>query len=99
VHHPRPDVRSAVVRCGRPDRLAPKPVFAAVCAISLRHAPRSKFARGGVPLNVIQRQLGRADLGITSIYRQGIDNAEITETLPARRAPMLPAGAGLPWHG
>jgi hypothetical protein len=31
---------------------------------------------------VIQRQLGHSNLGITSIYLQGIDNAEIIETLP-----------------
>lgn len=32
------------------------------------------MARDGVPLNVIQRQLGNADLGVTSVYLQGIDN-------------------------
>jgi integrase len=37
-----------------------------------------------VPLIVIQRQLGHSNLGITSIYRQGIDNAEIIETVQAR---------------
>jgi integrase len=35
------------------------------------------MAREGVPLNVIQRQLGHANLGITSVYLQGIDNSEI----------------------
>jgi hypothetical protein len=29
---------------------------------------------------VIQRQLGHSNLGITSVYLQGIDNAEIIET-------------------
>ena len=29
-------------------------------------------------------------LGITSVYLQGIDNAEIIETVHARRAPMIP---------
>jgi integrase/recombinase XerD len=46
-------------------------------------------------LNVIQRQLGHADLGVTSVYLQGIDNAEIITTIAARRAPMMPASAGL----
>jgi hypothetical protein len=46
-------------------------------------------------LNVIQRQLGHANLGITSVYLQGIDNSEIIETVSARAAPMLPASAGL----
>jgi site-specific recombinase XerD len=52
-------------------------------------------AREGVLLNVIQRQLGNADLGTTSIYLQGIDIEEIISTVPARRAPMMSATAGL----
>jgi integrase/recombinase XerD len=44
---------------------------------------------------VIQRQLGHANLGITSVYLQGIDNAEIIDTVHARRPPMTPASAGL----
>jgi site-specific recombinase XerD len=61
----------------------------------LRHAHAVEMAREGVPLNVIQRQLGHANLGITSVYLQGIDNAEIIDTVHARRAPMIPASAGL----
>ena len=53
------------------------------------------MAREGVPLNVIQRQLGHVNLGVTSIYLQGIDNTEIIDTVHARRAPMIPASAGL----
>ena len=53
------------------------------------------MAREGVPLIVIQRQLGHSNLGITSIYLQGIDNAEIIDTVHARRAPMIPVGASL----
>jgi site-specific recombinase XerD len=46
----------------------------------LRHAHAVELAREGVPLIVIQRQLGHSNLGITSVYLQGIDNAEIIET-------------------
>jgi site-specific recombinase XerD len=46
----------------------------------LRHAHAVEMAHEGVPLIVIQRQLGHSNLGITSIYLQGIDNAEIIET-------------------
>jgi len=53
------------------------------------------MAREGVTLVVIQRQLGHANLGVTSIYLQGIDNTEIIDTVHARRAPMIPASAGL----
>jgi integrase/recombinase XerD len=51
------------------------------------------MAREGVPLIVIQRRLGHSNLGITSIYLQGIDSGEIIETVHARRAPMIPVSA------
>ena len=34
----------------------------------LRHAHAVELAREGVPLNIIQRQLGHANLGTTSVY-------------------------------
>jgi site-specific recombinase XerD len=61
----------------------------------LRHAHAVEMAREGVPLIVIQRQLGHSNLGITSIYLQGIDNAEIIETVHGRRAPMIPVSTSL----
>ena len=51
------------------------------------------MAREGLPLIVIQGQLGHSNLGITSVYLQGIDNAEIIETVDSRRAPMIPVSA------
>jgi len=56
----------------------------------LRHAHAVEIAREGVPLIVIQRQLGHSNLGITSIYLQGIDSAEIIDTVHARRPPVVP---------
>ena len=56
----------------------------------LRHAHAVELAHEGIPLVVIQRQLGHSNLGITSVYLQGIDNSEIIETVHARRAPMIP---------
>ena len=53
------------------------------------------MAHEGVPLVVIQHQLGHSNLGITSIYLQGIDNAEIIDTVHARRAPMIPVSTSL----
>jgi site-specific recombinase XerD len=61
----------------------------------LRHAHAVEMAREGVPLNVIQRQLGHADLGITSVYLQGIDNTEVISAVHSRLAPTMPASAGL----
>jgi site-specific recombinase XerD len=59
----------------------------------MRHA--GEMAREGVPLNVIQRQLGHADLGVTSVYPQGIDNTEVISAVRSRLAPTMPASAGL----
>src|SRR5664280_3519204 len=61
----------------------------------LRHAHAVEMAHEGVPLVVIQRQLGHANLGITSIYLQGIDSSEIIQAVHSRPAPVIPATAGL----
>jgi integrase len=45
----------------------------------LRHAHALELAREGVPLNIIQRQLGHRNLGTTSIYLQG--------SIPRRSSP------------
>ena len=57
----------------------------------LRHAHAVETSREGVPLVVIQRQLGHADLGITSAYLRGIDSTEIVDAVHERPAPMIPA--------
>ena len=82
----RTQFRRVAARAGVRRRFAPH---------QLRHTHAVEMAREGVPLVVIQRQLGHANLGITSIYLQGIDNAEIIDTVHARRPPMIPASAGL----
>lgn len=61
----------------------------------LRHAHAVEMAHEGIPLIVIQRQLGHSNLGITSIYLQGIDSAEIIDTVHGRHAPMISASNGL----
>lgn len=61
----------------------------------LRHAHAVEMAREGVALNVIQRQLGHANLGITSVYLRGIDSGEIIEIVHGRRAPVIPATTAL----
>jgi site-specific recombinase XerD len=76
----RAQLRRAAARAGVRRRFAPH---------QLRHAHAVEMAREGVPLIVIQRQLGHSNLGITSIYLQGIDNAKIIDTVHARRAPMI----------
>jgi hypothetical protein len=82
----RVEFRRLAAQAGIRRRFAPR---------QLRHAHAVELAREGVPLNVIQRQLGHANLGTTSIYLQGIDTEEIIATVHARRAPMMSASAGL----
>ncbi len=53
------------------------------------------MSRGGVPLVVTQRQLGHANLAVTSVYLRGIDNTEIIRAIHERDPPMISASAGL----
>ena len=61
----------------------------------LRHAHAIEMANEGIPLAMIRRQLGHANLGITSIYLQGIDSSEIIDTVHAgrRRRSARPPGS------
>ena len=68
----RATLRELAVAAGVRRRFAPH---------QLRHAHAVEMAREGVPLVVIQRQLGHANLDIRSMYLQGIDNAEIIDTV------------------
>ena len=82
----RREFRRTAARAGVRRRFAPH---------QLRHAHAIELAREGVPLNIIQRQLGHANLGTTSVYLQGIDPEEIIAAVHTRRAPMMSASAGL----
>jgi site-specific recombinase XerD len=82
----RRELRRLAAQAGVRRRFAPH---------QLRHAHALELARESVPLNIIQRQLGHANLGTTSIYLQGIDPEEIIAAVRTRRAPMMSASAGL----
>src|SRR3954447_16374245 len=82
----RAALRRRAARAGVRRRFAPH---------QLRHAHAIELAREGVPLNVIQRQLRHRNLGVTSIYLQGIDPDEIIQTVHGRRPPMIPTSVGL----
>ena len=82
----KPQPGRTAVKAGVRRRFAPH---------QLPHAHAVEMAHEGVPLVVIQRQLGHANLGITSIYLQGIDSSEIIDTVHSRPAPVIPATAGL----
>jgi site-specific recombinase XerD len=82
----REQLRHAAVAAGVRRRFAPH---------QLRHAHAVEMSREGISLIVIQRQLGHADLAITSRYLRGIDNAEIIQAVYQRPEPMVPAGRQL----
>lgn len=82
----RQQLHHAAVAAGVRRRIAPH---------QLRHAHAVEMSREGISLIVIQRQLGHADLAITSRYLRGIDNTEIIEAVHQRPEPMIPAGRQL----
>jgi site-specific recombinase XerD len=82
----RSQLHHAAARAGVRRRFAPH---------QLRHAHAVEMSREGVLLLVIQRQLGHADLAITSVYLRGIDNTETVHAVHERPAPVIPATHGL----
>jgi site-specific recombinase XerD len=82
----RAQLHHAAVTAGVRRRFAPH---------QLRHAHAVEMSREGISLIVIQRQLGHADLAITSGYLRGIDNTEIIQAVHQRLEPMIPAGRQL----
>ena len=78
----------------RAPRATPPSAYHRQAPHQLRDAHAIELAREGVPLNVIQRQLGHRNLGVTSIYLQGIDPDEIIQTVHGRPPPMIPASVG-----
>lgn len=51
---------------------------------SLRHTMASQLAAEGVPMNVIQQQLGHSSLATTSKYLQHIQPQQVIDTMQAR---------------
>ena len=73
----RSELRRAAAKAGVRRRLAPH---------QLRHAHAVEMAHEGVPMVVIERQLGHAHLGITSIYfRASTTPRSSTPSTAARR--------------
>jgi hypothetical protein len=95
----RTDTRQAVVECCGTER-ASSPCCSRRDPAPVRAAPATPCARGRArargsatehhPAPARPRQLGT-----TSIYLQGIDTEEIIAAVNSRRAPMMPASAGL----
>ena len=86
----RPDPRPPVRAGGDPRPAAPRRrrlpgVRRRFAPHQLRHAHAVEMSREGIPLLVIQRQLGHADLADhQSRYLRGIDNTEIIHAVHER---------------
>ena len=81
----RAELRHLAAEAGVRRRFAPH---------QLRHAHAVELLHEGIPLPLIQRQLGHAYLSTTGTYLQGIDTREIVDTVSHRRPPVIPASAG-----
>jgi site-specific recombinase XerD len=82
----RKQLHDSALAAGVRRRFAPHP---------LRHAHAVEMSREGISLIVIQRQLGHAELAITSRYLRGIDNTEIIQAVHQRPEPMISASRQL----
>ena len=82
----RVELRHLAFKAGVRRRFAPH---------QLRHAHAVELLHEGIPLPLIQRQLGHSHLSTTGTYLEGINTEEIISTVHARRAPMMHASAGL----
>ena len=82
----RVELRQLALQAGVRRRFAPH---------QLRHAHAVELLHEGIPLPLIQRQLGHSHLSTTGTYLEGINAEEIIQTVHARRAPMMHASAGL----
>ncbi len=64
----------------------------------LRHPHAAELMHEGIPLPLIQPQLGHSHLSTTGTYLEGINHEEIISTVHARRAPMKRKRSGS-WLG
>jgi hypothetical protein len=82
----RAELRHLAVDAGVRRRFAPH---------HLRHAHAVELLHEGIPLPLIQRQLGHAYLSSTGTYLEGISSEEIIGAIHGRKAPMMHASTGL----
>ena len=82
----RAELRHLAAQTGVRRRVAPH---------QLRHAHAIELLHEGIPLPLIQRQLGHAYLSTTGTYLDGISSEEIIGAVHGRKAPMMHASTGL----
>ena len=77
-------LKTAYVRALLPRLAARADIEKRVHAHGLRHTHAAELAREGVPMNVIQAQLGHSNLGTTSRYLAHIAPAEVIKVMQGR---------------
>ncbi len=77
-------LKTAYVRALLPRLAAKAGIEKRVHAHGLRHTHAAELAHEGVPMNVIQAQLGHANLGTTSRYLAHIAPAEVIRVMQGR---------------
>jgi site-specific recombinase XerD len=77
-------VQSAYVRALLPRLAARADIEKRVHPHALRHTHAAELAREGVPLNLIQAQLGHSNVATTSRYLAHIQPVQVIETMKAR---------------
>ena len=82
----RAELRHLAAEAGVRRRFAPH---------QMRHAHAVELLHEGIPLPLIQRQLGHAYLSTTGTYLEGISSEEIIGAIHGRKAPMMHASTGL----
>ena len=82
----RAELRRTAAAAGMRRRFAPH---------RLRHARAVAMARQTRAADCHSTPTRAPQLGVTSVYLQGIDSGEIIQTVHARRAPMIPVSASL----
>jgi integrase/recombinase XerD len=55
----------------------------------LRHCHAVELVREGVPVHILQRQLGHANLAVTTIYLASVAPEDVLEAAHQRPAPVL----------
>ena len=79
-------------------RVIPTSAMSCACAdvgTNTSYAHALELLARGIPMPLIQHQLGHAYLSTTGTYLQGISSGEIISPVHAQRAAMMHASAGL----
>lgn len=76
----REQLRTLQRRCGIRRRIAPH---------QLRHCHAVELVREGVPVHILQRQLGHANLAVTTVYLSSVAPEEVLAVAHQRRQPTV----------